>query len=99
MSTFRRWKEERIGHYIYLEQLKTTQNLSNEVRLNGARAEGRDGRSDLFLQVRPDSARDRGPSAKKEDGGLPWIIVRLAILAAGAAAWFWLYHGQLGVHR
>ena len=95
MSTFRRWKEERIGHYIYLEQLKTTQNLSNEVRLNG----GRDGRSDHFLQVRPDSVRNRRIPNKRENGDLPWIVVRLAILATGAAAWFWLYHGQLGVHR
>jgi hypothetical protein len=99
MSTFRRWKEERIRHYIYLEQLKTTQNLSNGVSLNGARAEGRNESSDLLLQVRPDSVRDRRISTKKEKDGFPWMIVRLAILAAGAAAWFWLYHGQLGVHR
>jgi hypothetical protein len=98
MSTFRRLKEERIGHYIYLEQLKTTENLSNVVSSN-ARSEGPNGRSDLFRQVRPDSVRDRGTPAKKENGGLPWIIVRLAILATGAAAWFWLYHGQIGVHR
>jgi hypothetical protein len=99
MSTFRRWKEERIGHYIYLEQLKNTRNLSDGVGLNGARAEGRNGRSDLFRQVRPDSVGGSGTPAKKENSGLPWIIVRLAILATGAAAWFWLYHGQLGVHR
>jgi hypothetical protein len=99
MSTFRRWKEERIRHYIYLEQLKTTQNLSNGVSLNGARAEGRNESSDLFLKVRPDSVRDRRTSTKKEKDGFPWMIVRLAILAAGAAAWIWLYHGQLGVHR
>jgi hypothetical protein len=99
MSTFRCWKEERIGHYSYLEQLKTTQNLSNGVGLNGARCEERDGSSAPFLQVRPDSVLDRPSSAKKEHGGFSWIIVRLAILAAGAAGWFWLYHGQLGVHR
>ena len=99
MSTFRRWKEERIGHYIYLEQLKTTQNLSHGVSLNGARSEGRHGSSDPFPQVRPDSVRDRRTSNKKENGGLPWILVRLAILAAGAGGWFWLYHGQLGMHR
>jgi hypothetical protein len=99
MSTFRRWKEERIRHYIYLEQLKTTQNLSNKVSLNGARSEGRNGSSDLFLQGRPASVRDRRTSTKKANGGFPWMIVRLAILAAGAAAWLWLYLGQLGVHR
>jgi hypothetical protein len=99
MSTFRRWNEERIRHYIYLEQLKTTQNLSNGVSLNGARAEGRSESSDLFPKVRPDSVRDRRTSTKKEKDIFPWMIVRLAILAAGAAAWFWLYHGQLGVHR
>ena len=99
MSTFRRWKEERISHYIYLEQLKITQNLSNGVSLDGARSEGRNESSDLFLQVQPDNVHDRRTSTKKKNGGLPWMIVRLAILAAGAAAWFWLYHGQLGVHR
>jgi hypothetical protein len=99
MSTFRRWNEERIRHYIYLEQLKNTQNLSDGVSLNRARAEGRNGRSDLFLQVRPDSVHGRRTSTKKENGGLPWMIVRLAILAAGAAAWFCLYHGQLALHR
>jgi hypothetical protein len=99
MSTSRRWKEERIGHYIYLEQLKTTQNMSSGVSLNGARSEGPNRSSDPFVQLRPDSVRDGGNSAKKKDGGLPRIIVRLAILAVGAAAWFWLYHGELGVHR
>jgi hypothetical protein len=99
MSTFWRWKEERIGHYIYLEQLKATQNLSNGVSLNGARSEERDGSSVPVLQVRPDSVRDRPSSAKNENGGFSWIIVRFAILAAGAAGWFWLYHGQLGAHR
>jgi hypothetical protein len=95
MSTSRRWKEERIGHYIYLERLKTTQNLSNGVSLKG----GRNGSSDPFLQVRPDSVGDRRASAKKENGIFSWTILRLAILAAGAAAWFWLFHGQLGIHR
>jgi hypothetical protein len=99
MRTFRRWKEERIRHYIYLEQLKTTQNLSNGVSLNGARSEGRNESSDVFLHLRPDSVRDRRISTKKANDGFPWVIVRLAILAAGAAAWFWLYLGQLGVHR
>lgn len=99
MSTFRRWKEERISHYIYLEQLKITQNLSNGVSLDGARSEGRNESADLFLRVRPDSVHDGRTSTKKENGGLPWMIVRLAILAAGAVAWSWLYHGQLGVHR
>ncbi len=97
MSTFRRWKEERIGHYIYLEQLKTTQNLSNGVSINGARPERPNGRSKPFLEVRPDSALDR--RRQVENGGFAWMMVRLAILAAGAAGWFWLYHGQLGVHR
>ena len=99
MSTFRRWKEERISHYIYLEQLKITQNLSNGVSLDGARSEGRNESSDLFLQVRSDSVHDRLSSAEGQKGSLPWVIVRLAILAVGAAAWFWLYLGQLDVHR
>ena len=99
MSAFRRWKEERIRHYIYLERLKVAQKLSNGVSLSGARSEERNESSDLFLQMRPDSVRDRGTSTKKENGGFPWMIVRLAILAAGAAAWLWLYLGQLGVHR
>jgi len=99
MSTFRRWKEERISHYIYLEQLKITQNLSNGVSLDGARSEGRNESSDLFLQVRSDSVHDRRSSAERQNGSLPWVIVRLAILAVGAAAWFWLYLGQLDVHR
>jgi hypothetical protein len=99
MSTSRRWKEERIGHYIHLEQLKTTQDLSNGVSLNGARSEGGNGSSDPFHQVRPDRVGDRRASAKKKNGIFSRMIVRLAILASGAAAWFWLYDGQLGIHR
>jgi hypothetical protein len=99
MSTFRRWKEERIRHYIYLERLKIAQNLSNGVSLNGVHSEGRNESSDPFLHLRPDGVRDRRTSTKKENHGFPWMIVRLAVLAAGAAAWFWLYLGQLGGHR
>ena len=99
MSMFRRWKEQRIRHFIYLEQLKITQNLSNGVSLNEARSEGRKESSDLFLQVRPSSVQERRTSTKRENHGFPRIIVRLAILAAGAAAWFWLHLGQLGVRR
>ena len=99
MSTFRRWKEERIRNYIYLEQLKNTQNVSTAVSLNGFRFEERSESSDRFLHVRPSSVHDRRTSTKKKNLGFPWLIVRLAILADGAAAWFWLYLGQLGVHR
>jgi hypothetical protein len=98
MSTFRRWKEERIRHYVYLEQLKATQNLSGGVSLNGARSEGRNESSDRFLHLGPDSVRDRRTSTAKENDVFAWML-RLAILAVGVATWFWLYLCQLGVHR
>jgi hypothetical protein len=99
MSTFRGWKEERIRHHIYLDQLKAAQNSSDGVSLNGAHFEERNGSPDLFLQGLPDNVRDRRTETKTERHGFHWTVVRLAILAAGAAAWFWLYLGQLGVHR
>ena len=91
MSSFRRWKEERTRHHIYLEQLKVTQNLSNGVGLNGVTLEGRNGSSERFRQDRPDSVGDRRTSNGKKIDGFPWVIVRLALLVAGAAVWFWVY--------
>lgn len=68
-----------------------------ELVLNGARPERPNGRSKPFLEVGADSVLDR--RRQVENGGFAWMMVRLAILAAGAAGWFRLYHGQLGVHR
>ena len=93
------WKEERIRHHIYLDQLKTAQNSSDGVSLNGVRFEQRNGSPALFLQGLPDNLRDRRTATKEERHGFSWMVVHLAILAAGAAAWFWLYLGQLGVYR
>ena len=58
MSTFRRWKEERIRHHIYLDQLKTAQNFSDGAALNGVRFEKRDGSSGFLLQEQLDTVRD-----------------------------------------
>ena len=99
MSTFRGWKEERIRHHIYLDQLKTAQNFSDGISLNGARFEGREGSSDSLLQEQPDSVRAGRTSTAKKKDGLTWMMVRLALLGAAGAVWFWIHAGQLGVHR
>lgn len=93
MSTFGGWKEERIRRHIYLDQLKTAQNSSDRVSLDGVHFEEGNGSSDLFLQCLPDNVRDRRTATEKERRGFSWMIVRLTILAVGAAAWFWLFRG------
>jgi len=34
-----------------------------------------------------------------KENRLPWMILRLALLAVGVAAWLWVYLGQFGIHR
>ena len=99
MSTFSRWKEERIRRHIYLDQLKNAQNLSNEVSVDEARPEEDSGTSDCFLEERQDTALERGTSIGEKNNSLSWAMVRLALLGAIAAVWFWIHAGQFGVHR
>jgi len=93
MSMFRGWKEERIRHHIYLDQLKTAKNSSDRANLDGVHFEEGDGSSDLFLHCLPDNVRDRRTGTEKKRRGFSWMIVPLTILVVGAAAWFWVFHG------
>jgi hypothetical protein len=97
MGTSRRWKEERIGRLIYLDRLKISQNLSDGADLELASLERQDGSSTPFLQEQPDVASESSTVTKKD--GFPWMFVRLAVLGAVAAAWFWIHAAQFGVHR
>jgi hypothetical protein len=97
MSTFRGWKEERIRRHIYLDQLKTAQNSSGGVSLSGVHFEECNGRS--VFQERPDSLGESQTSAGNKNDRFWWTMVRLGVLGAGAAVWFWIHAGQPGLHR
>ena len=99
MSGSARWKENRIRLEIYLEHLKHTETSPNRAGLNGANAQGWNGTPVLFLQRTLGSGSDKRIPNRRKRNQLPWIILRVALLAAWAAACLWVYVGQFGIHR
>jgi hypothetical protein len=60
---------------------------------------GRNGTSVLFLEQTPGTGSDKRTPHRRKENRLPWMILRLALFAAGAALYLWVYLGQFGIHR
>lgn len=80
------WRENRVREEGYKQDLKQIDTLAHETGLpksNGATFAPREQKP----EVRP-------AKNKKKNRRLRWIILPLAILAAGGATWFWIYSSQ-----
>jgi hypothetical protein len=99
MSGLPRWKENRIRQEIHLADLKHARLRPTEPALMELTHQGR-------TELRSaSSSKDRilGPINKPRTEGtridFPGMILRLALLAIGVAAWLWMYLGQFEIHR
>jgi hypothetical protein len=92
MSGYARWKENRIRQEIHLAHLK-------HAKTYGTYPPGSNGTSVRFLEQRPDTGSNKRTSNRRNENRLPWMILRLALLAIGVAAWLWVYLCQFGIHR
>ena len=72
----------------HLKQAKTT---SNGAGVDGAYPLGSNGASVPFLEQRPDTGSDERTSNRRKENRLPWMILRLALLAAYVALLLWVY--------
>jgi hypothetical protein len=99
MSGLPRWKENRIRQEIHLAHLKHAKTSSNGAGVDGTYPLGSNGTSVLFLEQRPDTGSDKRTSNRRKENRLPWMILRLALLAAYVALYLWVYLGQFGIHR
>ena len=80
------WRENRVREEIYKQDLKQIDTSAHETGLpksNGATFAPREQKP----EVRP-------AENQKKNRRLRWIILSLAILAAGGATWFWIYSSQ-----
>lgn len=99
MSGLARWKESRIHQEIYLGQLKHTDTSPSGAGLNRANLQGWNGRTVLFLEQTPGTQSEKRIPNRRKKNRLPWIILRVALLAAYLVLWLWVYSGQFGIHR
>jgi hypothetical protein len=97
MSGSERWKEGRIRQEIYLQHLKHVDTLSRGAGLSGTNSQGQT--PALFLRQTAGNRSGKPiPNRKKKDR-LLWIMLRVALLAAGVVAWLGVYLGQFGIHQ
>ena len=99
MSGLPRWKENRIRQEIHLAHLKHAKTSSNGAGVDGTYPPGSNGTSVRFLEQKPDTGSINEPRTEGTSIDFPWMILRLALLAIGVAAWLWVYLGQFGIHR
>jgi hypothetical protein len=99
MSELPRWKENRIRQEVHLVHLKHPKTLFNGDGAHGTYPVGRNGPSVRFLEQRPNTGSDKRTSNRRNENRLLWMILRLALLAIGVAAWLWVYLCQFGIHR
>jgi hypothetical protein len=97
MSGSARWKEDRIRQEVYVEQLKHAETPANGAHLNGSDSPGRT--PVLLLQQTFGNRSDKLVPNRRKKNQLPWIILRVALLAGWAAVCLWVYLGQFGIHR
>jgi hypothetical protein len=95
MSGLERWKENRIRQEIYRVNLKHTDASPSGAGLNGGNLQAWNGTSVLLLEQTPGTRAEKRIPNRREKNRLPWIIVRVALLAAG----LWVYLGQFVIHR
>lgn len=94
MSGLERWKENRIRQEIYWVHLKHTDASPSGGGHNGGKLQAWNGTSALLLE-QTRGTRAEGIPNRREKNRLPWIIVCVALLAAG----LWVYLGQFVIHR
>ena len=95
MSGLERWKENRIRQEIYWVHLKHTDASPSGGGLNGGKLQTWNGRSVLLLEQTLGTRAEKRIPNRREKNRLPWMIVRVALLAAG----LWVYLGQFVIHR
>jgi hypothetical protein len=86
-----RWKEDRIRQEIYLRHLKHTNTAPNGAGHTGVNLRGWNGTSVPFLEKTPGTRSEKRIPNRGEKNRLPWIILRVALLAAGVATCLWVY--------
>ena len=99
MNGLPRWKENRIRQEVHLARLKHPKTLFNGDGAHRAYPPGRNGTSVLFLEQTPGTGSDKRTPNRRKENRLPWMILRLALFAAGVALYLWVYLGQFGIHR
>jgi hypothetical protein len=98
MSGSARWKEDRIRREIYLRDLNRTNTAAIGAAHNGVNLQGWNGTSLPFLEKTPCTRSEKRIPNRREKNRLPWIILRVALLAGGLATCLWVYLGQFGIH-
>jgi hypothetical protein len=95
MSGSARWKENRIRQEIYLEQVKHREMSPNRADVHGPNSQGQT--PVLFLQQTLSNRSDKRILNRSKKNQLRWMILRVALLAAGVAVCLWVYLGQFGI--
>jgi hypothetical protein len=95
MSGLEHWKESRIRQEIYRVHLKHTDASPRGGGLTGGNLQAWNGISVLLLEQTLGTRAEKRIPNRREKNRLPWIIVRVALLAAG----LWVYLGQFLFHR
>src|SRR5260370_1880791 len=80
------WRENRVREEIYKQDLKQIDTSAHETGLPKSK-----GATIASGEQNPEA---RQAENKKKNRRLRWIILSLAILAAGGATWFWIYLSQ-----
>ena len=99
MNGLPRWKENRIHQEVHLAHLKHPKTSFNGDGAHGAYPLGRNGTSALLFEQTVGARSDKRTPNRTKGTRLPWMILRLALLAAGVAFYLWVYFGQFGIHR
>ena len=95
MNGLERWKEDRIRQEIYRVHLKHTDASPSGGGLCRGNLQAWNGTSVLLIEQTLGTRPEKRIPNRREKNRLPWIIVRVALLAAG----LWVYLGQFVIHR
>jgi hypothetical protein len=95
MSGLEHWKENRICQEIYRVHLKHTDASPSGGGLSGENLQAWNGISVFVIEQTLGTRVEKRIPNRREKSRLPWIIVRVALLAAG----LWVYLGQFVIHR
>jgi hypothetical protein len=94
-----RWKEDRIRQEIYLRYLKHINTAPSGAGHDGANLQGWNVTSVPLLDKTLVTGTEQRIPNRREKTRLPWMILRVTLLAAGLAVSFWVYLSQFVIYR
>ena len=85
-----------VQHLVQVTNEARAQPTAIRAGLNGTNLQGR--RSGPFHENAPRTRTGKRFPNRINKSRVPWIILRVALLAAGIAICLWVYLGQFGIH-